>query len=176
MQRLRARVISYIMIIGVCVSLWTPLGMNVVSAEGNAEKTTEDAENSNSQTPENQISYKLIFQDSTGKEITSVDASVEGETLDLYSLVKVKKTEGTTTSDVETTKEAFQYTSSNEDIATVSKEGVVTVKAGSTEQAVEITVTWTGSSGAENAKDAPTATATFTIHVKKLSIESIDIK
>ena len=176
MQRLRARVISYIMIISVCVSLWNPIGMNVVSAEGNAEKTTEDAENSNSQTPENQISYKLIFQDSTGKEITSVDASVEGETLDLYSLVKVKKTEGATTSDVETTKEAFQYTSSNEDIATVSKEGVVTVKAGSTEQAVEITVTWTGSSGAENAKDAPTATATFTIHVKKLSIESIDIK
>lgn len=167
MKRLKTRIISYIMIVSVCVSLWSPVASNQVLAEGNANSPT-------SENTENNASYELVLQNSDGTEVTSLNTSDDGE-LDLYSFLKVMKVEGTTKTEVEKTKGTFKYASSNANIATVSEAGIVTVVEGSVEQTVDITVNWTGLSESDSATDAPKATATFTINVKKLSIKSVNI-
>lgn len=167
MKRLKTRIISYIMIVSVCVSLWSPVASNQVLAEGNANSAA-------SENTENSVSYELKLQNSDGTEVTSLNTSDDGK-LDLYSLLKVMKVEGTTKTEVEKTKGTFKYASSNANIATVSDAGLVTVVDGSVDQTVDITVNWTGLSESDSATDAPKATATFTINVKKLSIKSVNI-
>lgn len=168
MKRLKTRIISYIMIVSVCVSLWSPVASNQVLAEGNANSAAlENTENS--------VSYELELQNNDGTEVTSLNTSDDGE-LDLYSLLKVMKIEGETKTPVETIEKAqFKYASSKANIATVSEDGVVMVKDGSTEQTVDITVYWTGASESDSATNAPTATRTFSINVTPLTIKEINL-
>lgn len=165
MKHLKTRIISYIMIVSVCVSLWSPVAANQVLAEGNANSAA-------SENTENSVSYELILQDDKGNEIPSLDTSDDG-VVDLYSFLKVMKVEGATKTEVEKTKGTFKYASSNANIATVSEDGVVTVQDGSAEQTIKITVDWTGTSESDSATDAPTAKNEFTINVKPLSIKEI---
>lgn len=169
MQGLKTRIICYLMIMGLCISLWNPVGANKVLAEGNSVRTIANEGNS-----ENAVSYKLLFQDSTGKEITSLDISAEGEALNLFSFVKVMKTEGMNSVEVEKKEQAFAYKSSNTDVATVSENGSVTVKSGNSAQTVDIFVTWTDGSESESVTGAPTATAAIKINIKPV-IEGIEI-
>lgn len=155
------------MVAGLCISMWAPIGANEVFAQGNAVKTTADGANQ-----EKAAGYEILFQDSTGKKITQLDISANGETIDLFSFVKVMKTEGTNTVEVEKKEQAFTYTSSNTDVVTVSEDGKVTVKSKSPAQTVDIVVTWTGS--LESGTDVQKATATFKINIKPV-IEKIEI-
>ncbi|MDE6435368.1 MAG: right-handed parallel beta-helix repeat-containing protein [Lachnospiraceae bacterium] len=121
---------------------------------------------------ENMVRYKLLFQNSAGAEITSLDMSAKKQ-LDLFSFVKVMKTEGTDTVEVDKKEQEFTYTSSNTDVVTVSESGKVTVKSGSPAQTVDIVVTWTDGSDLESA--AGKAKATFKININPL-IEEIEIR
>lgn len=150
MQIQKIRIISYILVMSLCVSLWSPAAANRVFAQGNSENT---------------VKYELLFQDSEGVEITSLDMS-DKEKVDLFSFVKVMKTEGTDTVEVDKKEQEFVYVSSNKDAVTVSEDGNVTIKPGSPAQTVDISVTWTDSS--DSATDEDKAEATFHIHIKPL--------
>lgn len=154
MRLARTRIISFILVMSLCISLWSPIGSSVVLAEGSA---TENDGTGNSETPDNPGSgdsentdgYKIVLVDSDGNAITSLENLDAGESLDLKTRLKVVKTEGEESTDV-SGEGSFEYSSSKENVATVSEEGVVTAKVLSTEQSVDITVTWTKNKKAED--------------------------
>ena len=201
MRLRRIRIMSIILVVSLCVSLWTPIGSSVVLAEGS---TTENEGTGNSGTPnnpgsgdlENTDGYKMVLEDSDGNAITSLENLDAGEMLNLASRLKVVKTEGEENTDV--SKEgSFEYTSSDENVAIVSEEGVITAKVLSTTQSADITVTWIKSKKTENAGSAEesgntetpsqeentdatqtviTITETFTITVNASSITKVKLQ
>lgn len=180
MRLLRTRIMSIILVITLCVSLWRPVGSSVVQAEGSSAKSTEDGGTGDSETTENTDSgdaeasaeYKIVLKDSD----TSLKDLDAGETLELEPLLKVVKTKGGDDTDVSEEGD-FEYTSLDENVATVSEEGVVTAKAICTEQSVDIKVTWTQekTEGTGDDENTISVTETFTITVNAAQITKVKI-
>ena len=178
MRLMRTRIMSIVLVLALCVSLWSPVGSTVVLAEGNTTDSTEDGGTGDSETTENPDSgdaeasdkYKIVLKDSD----TSLKDLDAGKTLELEPLLKVVKTEDE--DDIDVSEEGnFEYTSLNENVATVSEKGMVTAKAVSTEQSVDIKVTWTQSEKTEGTGEAEktisiTETFTITVNATKLKI------
>ena len=204
MEKTSIRIISYILIWSLCISLWNPIGAVVfatsISSDSNTnllDNTMDDNDLENdldALISEANVSYKLMFEEeikdsesmeSTFQEITSKQFSAQeaSETsttpFNLMDYIKVKKTEGENTEEVTILENALKFSSSNTAVAAVSDNGEVKLKAGSVEQSAEITVTWIGEAASDANGDTsntvPTATATFTIVVKALEITDITI-
>lgn len=176
MRLLRTRVISFILVLSLCISMWSPVGATVVVAEGNA--TTDSSgtdtgntdsgdstdtgntgdsgttgDSSDTESSENITGYSIMLEDEKGNVITSI---ASGSELNLKDSLKVRKTEGDEIVDVEGG--TFEYSSSDENVATVSTkdgEDYLVAKQLATEQSVNLSVTWTmieenNSSGTES--------------------------
>lgn len=170
MRRLYARIISYVMIAALGISLWSPMGATQVSAEGNTAVSGDNVDN-----PDTKESYKIVLQDSTGNEVKDFSTSDNGE-LNLASFImKVMKTEDGSTEEVLTEGTQFTYISSNPEIATVSDEGKITVVDGSKDDSeIDVTIQWTGEAS-ETGQEAPKAELKISVTITKLSAKSIEI-
>lgn len=144
--------ISFLMVLSLCISLWSPIGSNVVLAEGNTTAT-----------------YKIVLKEDAENEAFTLESGGE---YNLGSVLKVVKEEGEESADV-TAQGTLAYTTSNEDVATVSEEGRVTAKSVNTNQSVDITVTWKNS---DESATEQTVTETFTFTVKAVSIINVQIE
>lgn len=173
MRLLRTRMISFIMIFALCVSLWSPVGSSVVKAEGNvATEDTNDTENS--------IQYAIVLLDDDGNEITSLDSLEAEETVQLNPRVKViseDSAETDTEDETEVNEEpvyvedaTFTYDSSDENVVTVSAQGLVTAKTLGAEQSANITINWTSTDD-----DTLAATAMFPVVVKAVSVSEVKL-
>lgn len=164
---------SILLILTMSVSLWSPVGSGKVQAMEIKHSVAQMATSANGTDSNTTKSYEIVFQDEDGNEITP-DTSLEAEeTLQLRPcLVEVAAQEDSDTAveSIVVEDAAFTYASSDETVAVVSAEGVVTAKAIPTQKSANITVTATSEANAN-----VTANVTLTVAVNAVAVDSVEL-
>ena len=162
MRKSRTRCMSLLLAFSLVLSLSAPGNYNFVQAEGsNGEPTTE-----NSTQTEEKESYSIVFFNDEDKELEESSATIDyNENTTLQLNPRLKDSNGNYIESAE-----FNYTSSDETVATVSDTGLVTAQALPEDKKVEITVTW-------NNKDSESSVvATFNISVSAIKVQSVTLE
>ena len=134
MRKSKTRCMSLLLAFSLVLSLSAPGNYNFVQAEGsNGEPTTE-----NSTQTEEKESYSIVFFNDEDKELEESSATIDyNENATLQLNPRLKDSNGNYIESAE-----FNYTSSDETVATVSDTGLVTAQALPEDKKVGITVTW----------------------------------
>ncbi len=139
MKVLRARIMSFVLIMSLCVSLGSPIGANVVSATEVPEACVVENTLANETTGEgNESDYSIVLMDGTN-EVTTLKDIVANATVQLQP--KLKNGESVVAN------AAFTYSSSDEKVATVSETGLITAMAVEESTTVNITISWNDGNG-----------------------------
>lgn len=199
MRLLRTRVISFILVLSLCISMWSPVGATVVVAEGNATTDSSGTDTGNtdsgdstdtgntgdsgttgdSSETESSEEYAIVLLDENDKEVTSLGSLNANATLEVFPKVKIisKTSEDSEITDnvesVYLANATFTYESSDEKVATVSMENDtlrITAKEVSTEQSANITVSWVSEQD-----EKVTATATYEVVVKAVEVSEVTL-
>lgn len=176
MKILNARWMSFILILSLCISLWSPVGVGVVSAEEGSSTDNGEAEAV--------VRYEVVLLDEKGQELTSLGSLDAGDTMQLSPRVKVISEEAPSTvvtqSDESDLPEnttptylenaTFTYASSDDKVVTVSEAGLVTAQELSTQQSAEVSISWVSEEDS-----TVTATATYGIVVNAVPVSGVEV-
>lgn len=159
MKRVWMKYMSLIMVVTLCVSLWSPVSMKEVSATEVANTSTE--ENSADDTVEIP-QYSIVLLDD-GEEIESVPSLQSLETYQLQP--KLKNEEQTYLENV-----TFTFTSSDEAVVSVSADGLLEAKSLTEQGTADITITC-AHPGDENQM----VQATFSVTINPVPVTDVTV-
>lgn len=133
MKKMWMKYISFIMVIALCVSLWSPVGASrVLATETNIEIDDTQNETTEDENEEQNVQYSIVLVNEDA-EISEIPALQSGATYQLHPRLKDGNQEY-----VENVE--FAFTSANENVVSVSEDGLIEAKSLTKQASADVTI------------------------------------
>ncbi len=159
MKKVWMKYVSLIMVMTLCIGLWSPVGITQVMATEIDEGVLQ---NHDEEDTTEAVQYTIVLLEDE-VEIASVPALNQGESYQLHP--RLKSDEQEYMDDVE-----FSFASSNEDVVSVSQDGLLEAKALAEQGRADITITCTHPDDGEEVVQG-----TFSVIVNPVAVTSVTV-